>query len=329
MAKIYQETAENIKLLANALQKGELVAVPSETVYGLAANAFDETACRKIFKIKGRPFNDPLILHLDSLESLDLVAERNEAVERLAEAFWPGPLTLILPKKKSVSDLVTSGLKSVAVRIPGHPVLQKLLRACQCPLAAPSANPFGYISPTTSAHVEKGLGDKISYILEGGPCQIGIESTIVDLRDPASPSILRPGGISSETLSSVMGLSLAPSQPAKETAAPVAPGLLSKHYSPKKQLLLRSTPFDKAELQKLQKDDAALCFKKPNKAFPFGGNIFWLSEFGSEEEAAQNLFSILRQLDEGPWGSITAELAPETGIGTALNDRLRRAAAKS
>ncbi len=331
MAKVYQETAENIQILAKALQKGELVAIPSETVYGLAANAFDEAACRKIFEIKGRPFNDPLIVHLDSLSTLDQVAEQNQTVERLAKAFWPGPLTLVLPKKKSIPSLVTAGLATVAVRIPEHPVLQKLLQACQRPLAAPSANPFGYISPTTSAHVQESLGNKINYILEGGPCRIGIESTIVDLRDPSSPAILRPGGISDRAISAILDLPLdKPSVASKEKSAPIAPGLLHKHYSPKTHFILRSTPFTETALKNLQPKEAALCFKKPDDPLTASlENVFWLSESGSDEEAARNLFSKLRQMDTGPWESIEAELISETGIGNALNDRLRRAAAKS
>jgi L-threonylcarbamoyladenylate synthase len=330
VAKVYQETAENIQFLANELQKGELVAIPSETVYGLAANAFDETACRKIFEIKDRPFNDPLIVHLDCLNTLDKVAERSEAVDRLANAFWPGPLTLILPKKKAIPSLVTAGLESVAVRIPNHPVFQKLLKDCQLPLAAPSANPFGYISPTTSAHVQENLGNKINYILEGGACQIGIESTIVDLRDPSSPAILRPGGLSEEAISSVLDLPLQKSALSiEEKSAAIAPGLCRKHYSPKTQLTLRSTPFTDSDLRNLRSEEAALCFKKPDSHLDsLPENVFWLSESGNDEEAGRNLFSKLRQIDSGPWQSIKAELAPDTGIGNALNDRLRRAAAK-
>jgi L-threonylcarbamoyladenylate synthase len=296
----------------------------------LAANAFDETACRKIFEIKGRPFNDPLIVHLDSLSTLDQVAERNEAVERLAKAFWPGPLTLILSKKKSVPSLVTAGLESVAVRIPGHPVLRRLLKACQRPLAAPSANPFGYISPTTSAHVEESLGNRIAYILEGGACKVGIESTILDLRDPSSPAILRPGSIGAGAISSILGLSLdKPSLSSEGKSAPIAPGLLIKHYSPKTHLTLRLTPFTVTELRSLPSREAILCFKKPDDPLASSPeNVFWLSESGNDEEAARNLFSKLRQLDAGSWESIKAELAPDTGIGNALNDRLRRAAAK-
>jgi L-threonylcarbamoyladenylate synthase len=189
-ARLYRGTPRNIPFLARQLQAGELVAVPTETVYGLAANALDARACAKIFKAKGRPTADPLIVHVYALSQLKDLCEVNDAALTLAKAFWPGPLTLVLPKKPVVPDIVTAGRDSVAVRMPRHPVFRRLLKAAGLPLAAPSANPFGYVSPTTAQHVLDGLGGKIRYILDAGPAALGLESTIVDLR--GCPTLLRP-----------------------------------------------------------------------------------------------------------------------------------------
>src|SRR5688572_850583 len=180
-ARIFTGTERNLVFLARQLQRGELVAVPTETVYGLAGNALDPRACRKIFRTKGRPAEDPLIVHIHSLTQLELICHPNPAALQLANAFWPGPLTLVLPKKASVPDLVTAGRGSVAVRMPSHRLFRRLLKLADLPLAVPSANPFGYLSPTRAEHVQAGLGSKIQYILDGGPTRIGVESTIVDL----------------------------------------------------------------------------------------------------------------------------------------------------
>jgi L-threonylcarbamoyladenylate synthase len=208
-ARVLRGTPRNIALLARALRRGQLVAVPTETVYGLAANALSPAACAAIFRAKGRPANDPLIAHIHDLAQLDQLAHRNPAVEKLARAFWPGPLTIVLPKKPIVPDIATSGLPSVAIRMPAHPLFRALLKKCALPLAAPSANPFGYISPTRAAHVRDGLGKKIPRILDGGECAIGLESTIVDLRDPRRPAILRPGKISAKQIARVLRTTVA------------------------------------------------------------------------------------------------------------------------
>jgi L-threonylcarbamoyladenylate synthase len=328
-AKIYRGTPRNLGLLARALMSGEVVGVPTETVYGLAGDALNPEAVKKIFRAKGRPTNDPLIVHIHSLTQLDALAERNAAVEKIARTFWPGPLTLVLPKKSVVPDLVTSGRPSVAIRMPNHPLFRKLLRACGRPLAAPSANPFGYVSPTSAAHVRDGLGRKIRYILDGGTCTIGVESTILDLRDPRHPGILRPGAIERRAIERVLGVPVtafsAKAQPAN--IASVAPGLLTRHYSPRTPVEL----YDQIKGNPETGREALLYFRRPA---PFAKhratkNIFWLTENGNLHTAAKALFATLRELDAGRWTKIHAERAPgESALALAINDRLTRAAAK-
>jgi L-threonylcarbamoyladenylate synthase len=332
-ATTYQGTPGNIARLARALRRGDLVAVPTETVYGLAANALDARACRKIFRAKGRPSNDPLIVHIHRFEQLAELAEVNAEAKRVAKAFWPGPLTLVLPKKPHVPSIVTSGLPSVAVRSPKHPLFRKLLRAARLPLAAPSANPFGYISPTTAEHVREGLRKKISHILDGGPCEIGLESTILDLRDPARPRILRPGAIERAALEKVLGrrVSIVARPVSQAATAALAPGMLTKHYSPRTPLVLHAK-ISPAQLQKLPPDEVALLIRASKGRVTTtarSGRIVCLTENGDLAEAAQLLFARLRELDRGRWKRIHAELAPgRTALALAINDRLTRAAAK-
>ncbi|MFT3869246.1 MAG: L-threonylcarbamoyladenylate synthase [Nibricoccus sp.] len=352
-AKIFRGTPRNLAFLARALNDGEVVAVPTETVYGLAGDALNENAVEKIFRAKGRPANDPLIVHLHSLKQLNQLAETNPAVEKIARAFWPGPLTIVLPKKPAVPDLVTSGRPSVAIRMPRHPLFRKLLHACGRPLAAPSANPFGYISPTSAAHVAESLGKKIHYILEGGDCAIGLESTILDLRDPKHPAILRPGAIERRAIERVLRAKVKPAagETVKRTKAAIAPGLLARHYSPRTPIKLydqlsegRDGPPGRPQRQTqatvtdapavrpyLRSTEAYLYFRRPAE-FAKGRepkNIFWLSEKGELATAAKNLFAKLRALDQGKWKQIRAERAPgQDALALAINDRLTRAAAK-
>ena len=241
-ARIFRGTSRNLSYLARCLRDGDIVGVPTETVYGLAADALNPLACQKIFTAKGRPTTDPLIVHIAALDELDAIAVTNAAALRLAQKFWPGPLTLILPKKSVVPAIVSAGLPSVAVRMPAHALFRRLIRLSGRPLAAPSANPFGYISPTTAEHVRASLGSKINSILDGGPAHIGLESTILDLRDPARPRLLRPGAISREALAAALGRPVAWRRPkaAAPTVAQVAPGLLTRHYSPRTPLVLHS-----------------------------------------------------------------------------------------
>jgi L-threonylcarbamoyladenylate synthase len=326
-ARTYRGTPRNLALLAQALQAGELVAVPTETVYGLAADALDARACRKIFTAKGRPANDPLIVHIHALRQLELVARPNSAALKLAKKFWPGPLTLVLPKTEAISAVVSAGLPSVAVRMPAHPLFRRLLKLTGVPLAAPSANRFGYVSPTTAAHVYEGLGKKIRYILDGGPAQIGLESTIVDLRDPLHPQLLRPGAITRTALSRALGrpVGTPASTPARVDTAQLAPGLLARHYSPRtpvtlhKQLSVRAAAISSA-------DEAWLFISRPARLR--GENIFWLDAKGELGGVAHTLFATLRRLDRSGYRRIHVELARGDGLAAAINDRLRRAAAR-
>ncbi|HTT56663.1 MAG TPA: L-threonylcarbamoyladenylate synthase [Opitutaceae bacterium] len=326
-ATIYRGTPANLRRLARVLRRGGLVAVPTETVYGLAACALRADACRRIFRAKGRPAHDPLIVHVADLPMLERVARSNPAVARLARAFWPGPLTLVLARRPAVPALVTAGLPSVAVRMPAHPLLRRLLRLCDEPLAAPSANPFGYLSPTTAAHVRESLGTRIRHILDGGPCRHGLESTIVDVRNPRRPVLLRPGVITASQLARVLGVPVRRAHPRRDPAAPMlAPGQLPRHYSPRRPLRLhrRLTP---ALVDRGARHEAWICFRRP--AWAAGRkNVFWLSAAGDPAAAGRKLFALLRRLDRGSWRRLHASLAPDGGPGAAINDRLRRAAAR-
>lgn len=315
-----------------ALRAGNLVALPTETVYGLAANALDPVAVKKIFEVKGRPFIDPLIVHAFDLPQVEELAFLTDIVYKLAEKFWPGPLTLVLPKRRIVPDIVTAGLQSVAIRIPKHPIFREFLAASKLPLAAPSANPFGYLSPTEAHHVQKTLGSKVKYIVDGGPCSIGFESTILSLIDPNKPEILRPGPISAEDLESILGFkpNYASASLNSQQDAQVSPGLLKSHYSPRTPLKL----FNSNDIPHLhdQGKHAIIFVKRPQTLQALKETeflkIFWLSENGDLNEVGKNLFSLLERLDNQAFNCIFAELPQNTGIGIAINDRLRRASHK-
>lgn len=325
---VYRPTPVNVRRLAGALRRGELVAVPTETVYGLAAHALDPVACAAIFTAKGRPTQDPLIVHLASPRDLPRLGESNALVTRLAAAFWPGPLTLVIRKTALVPDIVTAGLDSVAVRVPSHPLFRRLIRAVGGPLAAPSANPFGYVSPTTAAHVRQNLGGLIPHILDGGPCAIGVESTIIDARDPAHPRLLRAGGVPAATLEKLLGQRLAagPVIVAPDVAA-VAPGLLSRHYSPHTPLTLHRRLPRALCLQPLP--GIAVVQFAPATTAANHPNVLILSPDGTAATAATRLFSLLRDLDQAGHQQLHFELAPATDPwAEAVNDRLRRAASK-
>jgi L-threonylcarbamoyladenylate synthase len=327
--RVRRPTARNIASLALALRRGELVAVPTETVYGLAANALDARACRAIFRAKRRPANDPLIVHVLDIEAAKDIAQLNPAARRLSRRFWPGPRTLVLPKKTVVPDIVSAGLPSVAVRSPAHPVLRKLLRSAAIPLAAPSANPSGYVSPTTAEHVRSGLGGRILHILDGGPSHIGLESTIVDLRNPARPRLLRPGAISREALERVLGRRIAGAGKHQQDRALPAPGLLTRHYSPRTRVVLHGHPTEK-DVARSRSSEAWLFFSKPKfrTTRANASRVHWLDASGDPRRAARRLFATLRDLDAGGFRVLNVELAPPGGIGDAINDRLRRAAAR-
>lgn len=309
----------HISTAAKHLSDGQNVAIPTETVYGLAGNALDQDAVLRIFAIKNRPKFDPLIVHTHSLEAIaPFVSEIPETTRHLLEVFSPGPLTVVLPKKPIISDLVTSGLSHVAVRIPQTHLTLALLKALPFPLAAPSANPFTYVSPTTAAHVQQQLGDKIPYILDGGPCDVGIESTIV--REYADHlAVLRLGGLSLEDLAAHS------QKPVKLLSAHedgASPGSFKKHYATKTPLYLN---WQATELPADQQTNLAyLRFAKPIEGIPLESQ-FILASDGQISTAARNLFSLLRALDSGTFSAILAETLPNEGLGKAVNDRLMRA----
>ena len=314
------EIGADISFAEILLTQGDLVAIPTETVYGLAANAFNAEAIAKIYTTKQRPTFDPLIVHTDSLERvIDFVKEIPEMALLLAKQFWPGPLTLLLKKKNVIPDLVTAGLDTVAVRIPRHPITKSLLKQLDFPLAAPSANPFGYVSPTTAQHVDDQLGDKIGYILDGGACRVGVESTIIGFEDD-QVLIYRLGGMSIEDIEEVIGkVKLMP----HSSSNPTTPGMLESHYAPKKHLVLGDIPI---LLEKYKDEELAiLAFKETYSGLK---HHHYLSQNGDLGEAAQNLFSKLRTLDNLPVDKIIAEPVPDYGLGKAINDRLKRAASK-
>lgn len=318
------EIGKDIEKSAALLSEGQLVAIPTETVYGLAGNALDENAVLQIFKAKNRPKFDPLIVHLPSIDQVHSYVESiPDELMALAEAFWPGPLTLLLPKKSIIPDLVTSGLTKVGVRVPDHPVTRDLLKSVDFPLAAPSANPFGYISPTRAGHVAKNLGDKLSYILDGGICDVGLESTIVGM-EQGQVIIYRLGGISVNDIEKLIGNVLILPQ---SSSNPQSPGMLKSHYAPRKPMVLGNLDELMQQYQHDLENLAVLSFKR---FFPKvkASNQVVLSESGDYDEAARNLFSAMRFLDDTAATLILAEELPELHLGKAINDRLRRAAAK-
>lgn len=288
--------------------KGEVVAIPTETVYGLAADAEQDIAVAKIFAIKGRPKFNPLILHISSLDQLEQYAETTPLFIKAAEAFWPGPLTFVLPRRKGtkLSYLVTAGLETVAVRLPAHPLAQQLIQTYGKPLAAPSANKSNSMSPTSALDVAASLGGRIPLIIDGGPTLVGLESTIIDLTTNI-PTILRPGGVTFEALNAIIG----PVQYRADDALIKAPGMLKRHYAP--TLPLRLNALEKRDAE------AMLGFG------PVTGDLN-LSEQGHLSEAAANLFRYLRQLDTSPYQGIAVAPIPMQGLGVAINDRLTRAA---
>lgn len=313
-ARISSQLEEALALL-NA---GKLVAIPTETVYGLAANALNADAVVSIFETKNRPHFDPLIVHVGSHEQVSSIATTiSDAAHLLMEKLWPGPLTIVLRKRDCIPHIVTSGLDTVGVRMPDHPLTLELLRSLDFPLAAPSANPFGYISPTSAAHVAEQLGQHIPYILDGGDCRIGVESTIVDCTT-AIPTVLRLGGTSVEAIQEIIGDVHVHTI---STSAPQAPGMLHSHYAPRKPMRVGNIH---ELLHNHGPDVSILSFKD---SFHNYRNIR-LSETGDLHEAARNLFSAMRKLDSDHHSIIIAEFVPDYGLGRAINDRMRRASAR-
>ncbi|MBX7144385.1 MAG: threonylcarbamoyl-AMP synthase [Oligoflexia bacterium] len=316
----------SIQEAAKLIRESELVAFPTETVYGLGANAFDEVAVQKIFAAKGRPAHNPLIVHIADFESIAGVAtippaSKIEQRLQLLRGFWPGPLSVVLPRTEQVAPSVCAGLATVAVRIPNHPVALALIKAAGVPIAAPSANPSNYISPTTAAHVEEGLRGKVRIILDGGSSEIGLESTIIDLcSDPVT--LLRPGGISLEQLRSIF-----PDIKVREqhSLGPVlSPGLLKEHYSPRTPTILRG----QREPQSYPSKVGLICFKQSQSLETNYKEVRVLSKSGRLEEVAAKLFACLRELDQAGLELIVVDTCKEIGLGRAIMDRLMRATAK-
>jgi L-threonylcarbamoyladenylate synthase len=306
-----------VKAAADALARGGLVGLPTETVYGLAADARSDRAVAAIFAAKGRPHFNPLIVHVPSREAAEGIAAMPPAARRLADAFWPGPLTLVLPRRpqSGISDLATAGLDTVAVRVPAHPVAAAVLNAAGMPLAAPSANRSGHVSPTTAAHVAADLDDAVTVILDAGPTGIGLESTVVGF-DGDRAVLLRPGGLPSADIERVLGAPLL--VPEHDPDRPASPGLLVKHYAPAARLRL--------DARDVRPGEALLAFgPTPPPGASEAVAVLNLSRSGDLTEAAANLFAALRALDEKA-DRIAVMPVPDHGLGEAINDRLHRAA---
>jgi L-threonylcarbamoyladenylate synthase len=312
-ALISPATPGAISRAAGLLKIGRLVAFPTETVYGLGADASNERAVAEIFTAKARPGFNPLIVHVRGLAEAETLAIFDDRARQVVAKFWPGPLTLVLPRRgnSGLSLLASAGLDTVAIRAPAHEVAQALLRETGRPIAAPSANRSGRVSPTEAAHVAEELGDRVSFILDGGRTPVGLESTVLDLSSGA-PALLRPGGVTSEQLTELLGPLAAPA-----TVSPKSPGMLASHYAPSLPLRL--------DVVGARPGEALLAFGP--EAPPGFVEVLWLSRTGDLAEAAANLFAMLRALDRPPFTGIAVMPIPEHGLGRAINDRLRRAAA--
>jgi len=318
-----------IKLAAEVIKKGGLVAFPTETVYGLGADALNEKAVKKIFKVKGRPADDPIIVHVADRKELKRLAEEiPEEAEELIERFWPGPLTLVLKKTERVPKVTTGGLETVAVRMPDNAIALSLIKEAGTPIAAPSANLFGKPSPTSAKHVEHDLGGKVDLIIDGGSTRIGVESTVLDVTS-SPPVLLRPGGVTLEELREVVGeILLHPAVKGRASRVARAPGMKYRHYAPKAKLILVEGKPERVrrKIQQLLKK-----FKSPgvittNEKHSYNGEVVFI---GSEaKEIARNLFKVFREFDERGVDVILAESISETGLGLAVMNRLKKAAYK-
>jgi L-threonylcarbamoyladenylate synthase len=304
---------EAIERAARLLRAGRLVAFPTETVYGLGADAMSERSVAAIFSAKGRPRFNPLIVHVPGLAAAEALAEFDARARRIAAQFWPGPLTLVLRRgsDSGLSLLASAGLDTVAIRAPAHPVAQTLLRVSERPVAAPSANRSGRVSPTEAAHVAEELGEQVALILDGGPTPVGLESTVLDLSGE-TPALLRPGAVTLEQLTELLGPIAAPA-----SGSVKSPGMLASHYAPALPVRLAAT--------EARPGEALLAFGPD--APPGFSETLWLSRSSDLAEAAANLFAMLRRLDRPSFTGIAVMPIPEHGLGRAINDRLRRAAA--
>ncbi len=313
MSNVKLITDTSITEASHLLQEGKLVSFPTETVYGLGADATNDVAVAAIFEAKGRPSFNPLIVHVPSSEAAKTLVEFNDLAQKIADALWPGPLTMVLPRRNNcpISRLASAGLETLAVRVPQTPSAQQLLKECALPIAAPSANPSGLISPTQAEHVANGLKDKVSLILDGGPCQVGVESTVISV-EGSTITLLRPGGI---TVNDLAPFTDQPIQFANKNSAITSPGMLLSHYAPSCPVRLMAT--DKKE------GEAFVGFGASTKDFETAN----LSPAGDLREATANLFSLMHDLDQQDYKCIAFAPIPNEGLGIAINDRLGRAAA--
>ncbi|HEY5831585.1 MAG: L-threonylcarbamoyladenylate synthase [Hyphomicrobiaceae bacterium] len=313
---IVEATAGAIAAAAQALRQGELVAFPTETVYGLGADATNGRAVAAIFTAKGRPRFNPLIAHVPDVAAVERLGRLGELGRKLSAAFWPGPLSLVMAKREGcpVSDLATAGLDTIALRVPSHPVAQALLRAVGRPVAAPSANRSGHVSPTTAAHVEADLGAHVAMILDGGPTSVGLESTVVDVTGDEAV-ILRVGGVSREAIARALGVSTV-ARAEGEPGKPSSPGMLARHYAPAAKLRINA--------REVKAGEALLAFGA--NVPEYSGPMVNLSPSGDLIEAAANLFAALRTLDSSGVAAIAVMPIPNESLGEAINDRLRRGA---
>lgn len=319
--RVVAATPPAIKEAAAIIREGGLVAFPTETVYGLGADALNSLAVAQIFKVKNRPRFDPLIVHIADFSSIrEICSSIDRRAMKLIHRFWPGPLTLVLPKRQVIPDIVTAGLPTIAVRMPSHLVAWKLIREAGIPIAAPSANPFGYLSPTTAEHVREQIGKSVGLILDGGKCPVGVESTIIDVTKQ-TPVILRPGGLTIEEIERVIGkVKISTDNPER----PHSPGQLPRHYSPRTPVrILNDNNFKIPKGKKV----GLLAFRLPKENLPYEV-VEVLSHQGDLSEAAANLFSCLHKLDGAGLDIICAEPVPEIGLGRAIMDRLYKAGGK-
>ncbi len=306
---------------ARLLKEGEVVAIPTETVYGLAGNAFEPKALAKIFAAKERPTFDPLIVHIADIAQLtDIAKDIPDSAYKLAEAYWPGPMTIILPKKDCIPDLCTSALPSVAVRFPSHPIAQAIIKESGLPLAAPSANLFKHVSPTTAEHVAAQLADRIAGIVDGGPCSVGVESSIISLVD--EPTVMRPGAITPEMFKAILGEVKIKESTSKPGQPMLAPGQCDTHYRPQVPLYYGEVPAGYA----LPEHTVRIAFGTQQGPVPATVN---LSATGDMVEATSKLYAFMHDLDDPKFDLILVDPIPNTGVGMALNDRLKRASIKS
>ena len=306
---------------ARLLKEGEVVAIPTETVYGLAGNAFEPKALAKIFAAKERPTFDPLIVHIADIAQLtDIAKDIPDSAYRLAEAYWPGPMTIILPKKDCIPDLCTSALPSVAVRFPSHPIAQAIIKESGLPLAAPSANLFKHVSPTTAEHVAAQLADRIAGIVDGGPCSVGVESSIISL--VGEPTVMRPGAITPEMFKAILGEVKIKESTSKPGQPMLAPGQCDTHYRPQVPLYYGEVPAGYT----LPEHTVRIAFGTQAGPIPATVN---LSATGDMVEATSKLYAFMHDLDKSEYDLILVDPIPNTGVGMALNDRLKRASIKS